>query len=131
MAAMPAMAQASSLSPPGAPETPMAPTSVPAASTVTPPAIMVAARQIAHAGLRRARSGRGDQFAGIGAEADCGPGLAGRGRHRVGAGEAVAQQHLRHAEAIHHRDRNLIALLLAIGKRGASERQREIDASSI
>src|SRR5215218_7806398 len=37
MAAIPALAQASSASPPGAPETPIAPTSEPPASTTSPP----------------------------------------------------------------------------------------------
>src|SRR5450755_1492048 len=118
---MPALAQASSLSPPGAPETPTAPTSEPAASTMTPPAMMVAPDS-------ERMPACGEQFAGVCSEADRCPGLAGRGRHGMGAGEAVAQQHLRDAETVDHRDRHLVALLLAIGERGAGERQREIDA---
>ena len=39
---MPALAQASSASPPGAPETPTAPSSEPPASTVNPPPMMTA-----------------------------------------------------------------------------------------
>ena len=49
----------------------------------------------------------------------------------MGAGKAVAQQHLGDAETVDHRDRHLIALLLAIGERGAGERQREIDVMDL
>jgi len=42
MASMPALAQASSASPPGAPDTPTAPTSTPPDSTISPPPIMTA-----------------------------------------------------------------------------------------
>src|ERR1035437_2893524 len=117
-AAMPALAQASSLSPPGAPETPTAPTRDPAASTMTPPAMMVAP------GSER-----------MPACGEPGPLVATRSLVMVrkltavqALPGAVAQQNLRDAEAVDHRDRHLKALLLAIGERGPRELQSEIDA---
>ena len=68
---------------------------------------------------------RGNKVGGVGAEARCRPGFAGRRRRCVGTGEAVAQHDLRHAEAIDHRHRRLIAALAAFAERRAGEIERE------
>src|ERR1700692_51934 len=48
MASTPALAQASSTSPPGAPDTPTAPTSEPPDSTINPPPIMTTSETVLH-----------------------------------------------------------------------------------
>jgi hypothetical protein len=89
------------------------------------------ARQIADAGLRRALLAGGGKLRGVDAKAHRGPGLACRGRWRVRTGEAVAQHHLRHAEAIDHRDRGLVAALAALAERGLGQLERGIGAEHL
>src|ERR1041384_3838481 len=73
-------------------------------------------KQISHAGLRHAGLGHGNEVGGVGAKAHRGPGLAGRSRRRMRTGKAIAQHHLRDAEAVHDGHRRLIAALAAFGE---------------
>ena len=125
---MPALAQASSASPPGAPETPTAPTSEPLEFDDDASADDHGAGQMTDAGLHHAWLADGVELGRIGAERGRGPGLARGRRRRVGTGEAVAQHHLRHTETVDDRDRNLISALSAVRERGTGEIERELRA---
>ena len=125
---MPALAQASSASPPGAPETPTAPSSEPAGFDRQPAADDDGAGQIADSGLHHPGLADGVEFGRAGAKAGRGPCLARSGRHRVRAREAVAQQDLRDAEAVNDGDRHLKAALSAIRQRCARQVERQFGA---
>ena len=124
---MPALAQASSASPPGAPETPMAPTIEPPPSIDQPAADDDGARQITQAGLRHAgladrRSARwcavrkdaAVQALPVAVVGVCAPAKRSRSITWVDA------------EAIDHRDRDLVSALAAFGERGAGAVQRNL-----
>ena len=116
---MPASAQASSSRPPGAPETPIAPSSEPPASIFSPPPTAATPGPVADAALRAPGLRGVGELGGVGAEARRGIGLGDRHVGRVRPGEAVAQQHLHHAHAVDDRDRRLVAA-------GAAFRERRL-----
>ena len=124
MLAMPALAQTSSASPLGAPETPMAPTREPADSIGQPPPMATTPGrcrmpdEASPACVTRANDG------GVQLEAEGGVGLAGRRGRRMRTGMAVAQHHQRMAGAVGDRHRHLVPVLRAGGQRGLGRLQR-------
>ena len=81
---------------------------------------------VADAALRPAGLSGLRKLRGIGAEAHRGVGLGARHVGRMRTGEAVAQQHLRHAHAVDHRHRDLVAAVAAFLQRRLRRLERRL-----
>src|SRR3569623_313489 len=84
------------------------------------------ARQSCEAWIEHSILDRSRELRSVATETNSGPGLAYRGGVGRKPGIAVPKQNLRFAEAINHRDRNLIAIGTTLLERCAGSYQRDV-----